>query len=199
MRDLSLHLLDIIQNSVNAGARRIEAEFAADPALNLLIMRVSDNGCGMPPDLVRQVTDPFVTTRTTRPVGLGLPLLKEQCELTGGKLTLESEVGAGTVITAELGLDSIDRLPLGSVSATWTMLILADPQIDYRLVMRSPGRHFALLLDEIRDQLAGVPLSEPAVLEWIRDYIDEQQIIIFGGVLHEIISRTGCDSSESPG
>lgn len=199
MRDLSLHLLDIIQNSVKAGARRIEAEFSADPAQNLLTMVVRDNGCGMPPDLARRVTDPFVTTRTTRSVGLGLPLLKEQCELTGGRLTLESEVGTGTVLTAELGLDSIDRLPLGEISSTWVVLILADPQIDYHLVMQSPGRRFELGLAEVREQLQGVPLSEPAVLEWIKDYIDEQQVKIFGGVLHEIISRTGCDSAESPG
>ena len=199
MRDLSLHLLDIIQNSVKAGALRIEAEFSADPAMNLLTMVVRDNGCGMPPELARRVTDPFVTTRTTRSVGLGLPLLKEQCELTGGRLTLESEVGTGTVLTAELGLDSIDRLPLGEISSTWVVLILADPLIDYRLVMQSPGRRFELGLAEVREQLQEVPLSEPAVLEWIKDYIDEQQENIFGGVLHEIISRTGCDSAESPG
>lgn len=199
MRDLSLHLLDIIQNSVKAGALRIEAEFSADPAMNLLTMVVRDNGCGMPPELARRVTDPFVTTRTTRSVGLGLPLLKEQCELTGGRLTLESEVGTGTVLTAELGLESIDRLPLGEISSTWVVLILADPLIDYRLVMQSPGRRFELGLAEVREQLQEVPLSEPAVLEWIKDYIDEQQENIFGGVLHEIISRTGCDSAESPG
>ena len=199
MRDLSLHLLDIIQNSVNAGARRIEAEFTAEPALNLLTMVVRDNGCGMPPELARQVTDPFVTTRTTRSVGLGLPLLKEQCELTGGRLLLESEVGAGTVLTAEFGLDSIDRLPLGEISSTWVVLIMADPLIDYRLVLQSPGRHFELDLAAVREQLTGVSPAEPAVLEWIKDYIDEQQQIIFGGILHEIISRTGCDSAESPG
>lgn len=198
MRDLSLHLLDIIQNSVKAGARRIEVVVDADPAANRLRLQVIDNGCGMSPELLRRVIDPFVTTRTTRSVGLGIPLLKEQCELTGGHLNLVSEVGKGTTLTADLGLDNIDRLPLGEISETWTVLIMADPMIDYRLTLLSPGQRFDLDLAEIRRQMADVPLSEPSVLEWIRSNIEEQQEIIFGGVLHEIISRTGSHSAESP-
>lgn len=199
MRDLSLHLLDIIQNSVKAGAQRIEVVVDAAPADNRLRLQVIDNGCGMSPELLRRVTDPFVTTRTTRSVGLGIPLLKEQCELTGGSLMLKSEVGKGTTLTADLGLDSIDRLPLGEIGETWTVLIMADPTIDYLLTLLSPGQRFDLDLSEIRQQLLDVPISESSVLEWIRTCIEEQQEIIFGGVLHEIISRTGSHQAESQG
>ncbi len=199
MRDLSLHLLDIVQNSVKAGAQRIEVTLEADPAADRFWMKVKDNGSGMSPELLQQVTDPFVTTRTTRSVGLGIPLLKEQCELTGGSLALKSEVGVGTALTAELGLSSIDRLPLGEISATWVALIMSDQTIDYRLILVAPNRRFELDLAEVRLQLGDVPINEPTVLDWIKSYIDEQQEIIFGGVLHEIISRTGSHSAKSQG
>jgi len=199
MRDLSLHLLDIIQNSVKAGARRIDVQVSADPSADRLQLQVSDNGCGMSPELLARVTDPFVTTRKTRSVGLGIPLLKEQCELTGGCLNLVSEVGKGTTLTAELGLSCIDRLPLGDLGETWQALVIADPTIDYRLILQAPGRQFELDLAELRLRLPDVPLNEPAVLDWIRESIEEQQDIIFGGVLHEIISRTGSHQAEGQG
>ncbi len=199
MRELALHLLDIIQNSVKAGARRIEVLVEAEPGINRLRLRVSDNGYGMAPELLARVTDPFVTTRKTRSVGLGIPLLKEQCEQTGGSLAIESAVGQGTVLTADLGLDSIDRLPLGELGETWQVLVQANPEIDYRLSLLSPGRRYDLDLADIRRQMADVPLNEPAVLDWIRFNIEEQQDIIFGGVLHEIISRTGSHPAESQG
>ena len=188
MHDLSQHLLDIIQNSVKAGARRIEVSVEADRAASLLRLVICDNGCGMPPDLLKRVTDPFVTTRTTRKVGLGLPLLKEQCELTGGRLTLASQVDAGTTLTAELGLDSIDRLPLGDLGEVWAMLIMSNPAIDFCLKLQAPGCETALDTADLRLQLDGVPLSEPDVLQWIKEFVAEQQQKIFGGVLHEIFS-----------
>ncbi|MEA4890246.1 MAG: ATP-binding protein [Clostridiaceae bacterium] len=189
MRELSLHLMDIIQNSVKAGAHRIEVVLEADPVRDRIFIRISDNGCGMSPELLQRVTDPFFTTRKTRSVGLGIPLFKEQCEITGGYLELHSEVGKGTTVEAVLGLSSIDRLPLGNVSETITTLIQSDPSIDYDLVLVAPGRRFELDLAEIRKQMDDVPLNEPSVLTWLGQYIAEQQEYIFGGVLHEIISR----------
>jgi len=188
MHDLSLHLLDIIQNSIKAGARRISATIEVLPAINRLSLTIGDDGCGIPPDLLRHVTDPFVTTRTTRSVGLGLPLLREHCELTGGRLLLDSSVGGGTTLVAELGLDSIDRLPLGDLGETWAALLLASPQIDFCLSMRVPEREAVVDTAELRILLDDVPLIEPNVLIWIRDYVAEQQQIIFGGVLNEIFS-----------
>lgn len=188
MHDLSLHLLDIVQNSIRAGAYRIEVSVEAEPAINRLRLVISDDGCGMPPELLSRVTDPFVTSRTTRPVGLGLPLLKEHCELTGGQLTLDSQVGCGTKLVADLGLDSIDRLPLGDLGETWATLILSAPGIDFCLALRSPDREEILDTAEMRLRLDGVSLAEPEVLNWVKAYVAEQQQIIFGGVLHEIIS-----------
>ncbi len=162
--------------------------FDADPAAGFLRLTVRDDGCGMSPDLLSRVTDPFVTTRTTRSIGLGLPLFKEQCELTGGKLLLTSALGAGTTLTAELGLNHVDRLPLGNLGETWKTQIMADPAKDYCLILRAPDREMILDTIELRQRLDDVPLDEPDVLQWVGDFVAEQQQLIFGGVLNEIIS-----------
>lgn len=188
MHDLSLHLLDIIQNSIKAGAHRIAVTIEADPAADRLRAEIIDDGCGMTPEMTARVMDPFVTTRTTRKVGLGLPLLKEQCELTGGSLTLTSVPGQGTTLVAELGLNSIDRLPLGDLGDTWSLLMTSDPQIDFCLTMRSVSIENVFDTADLRISLEDVPLNQPDVLQWIREYVAEQQQIIFGGVLHEIFS-----------
>lgn len=188
MLDLSLHLMDIIQNSLKAGATRIDVCVAAEPADDCLTMTVRDNGCGMARSLLERAVDPFTTTRQTRTVGLGLPLLRDQCELTGGCLTLASEPGAGTTVQAVLGLSSIDRLPIGSISETMTLLVLADPAVDYRVTLRSPAGTMVLDWADLRGQLGDVPLNAPEVIEWLSSYLDEQHMHIFGGVLHEIIS-----------
>jgi hypothetical protein len=186
MRDLSLHLMDIVQNSVKAKANAIRISFEAQPAQDWLIMAVEDNGSGMPLEMVEAVKDPFVTSRTTRSVGLGIPLLKELCELTGGELLLESTLGLGTNLSARLGLHSIDRLPLGDIGGTLFVLVSADPQLDYSLIFSAPDRLFELNLHDLREELDGVPLDEPEVLAWIRDYVREQQQAIFAGFLDEI-------------
>jgi len=188
MHDLSLHLLDIVQNSIKASARRISVTLEVLSSQNRLRLTVSDDGCGMSPELLRQVTDPFVTTRTTRKVGLGLPLLKEQCELTGGQLLLESQPGCGTTLAAELGLDSIDRLPLGDLGATWSAILVSNPSINYCLTLRAQNKEEVLDTAELRLMLEDVPLNDPNVLRWIREYVAEKQQMIFGGVLHEIFS-----------
>lgn len=187
MRDLSLHLMDIIQNSIKAGASQIDIAIEARPAEDLLQIEICDNGCGMPPEMVNSVTDPFVTSRTTRSVGLGIPLLKEHCELTGGQLSLASTVGQGTTLIARMGLSNLDRLPLGDISDTFTILVMTDPTINYLLVFSALDRQFELDLNDIRDQLDGVPLTEPSVLEWLREYVREQQTEVFSGILHEIL------------
>jgi hypothetical protein len=186
MRELSLHLLDIIQNARQAGARTIRIALRADPGADTLRLLIADDGCGMAAELLSTVTDPFVTTRTTRKVGLGIPLLKELCEQTGGSLNLSSQPGCGTCLEAVLGLSHIDRLPLGSVSETIRLLVLDDPTIDYCLEMACPDQCRTLDLAEVRQKLDGVPLNEPTVLAWIGAFIDEQQAFIFGGILNEI-------------
>lgn len=186
MRDLSLHLMDIVQNSLKAGANNVRIAIEAETGLDRLSITIDDDGHGMTPEMLANVTDPFFTTRTTRSVGLGIPLLKEHCDLTGGELNLESSPGQGTRLKAVFGLTSIDRMPLGEISDTMTALVLSDPEVDYRLVFQADGKKFELDWRDMRAQLADVPLNEPAVLDWIQSCLTEQQQYIFGGVLHEI-------------
>lgn len=188
MRDLSLHLLDIIQNSVKAGATEIAVSLTADERNDLLTLRVDDNGCGMDSLLLSKVIDPFTTTRKTRSVGLGIPLLKEACEMTGGSFGIQSEPGVGTKVEANFVLSSIDRLPVGNVGDTFFGLALDHPEIDYRLELKSGEQEFILDFKDLRKRLDGVPLNEISVCTWIKESIEEEKNNIFGGILDEIIS-----------
>jgi len=131
MQELSLNILDVAQNSVRAGATLTEITVDEQPADDRLTISIRDNGCGMAPEQVRQVTDPFFTTRTTRRVGLGVPLLKMAAELTGGSLEITSEPGRGTSLRAVFGLNHIDRMPLGDIAATICSLVQCNPDIDF--------------------------------------------------------------------
>ena len=186
MRDLSLHLLDIIQNSLKAGASRIEVRIDASQARDRLTIEVIDDGCGMEADFLARVTDPFVTSRTTRSIGLGIPLFRESATITGGSFSIESKPGVGTTIVAEFVLSNIDRLPLGDLADTFTGLVLSDPSRNYILDLSAGEKRFVLDLDEVRQLLIDVPLNDPTVLEWLGELIREQQCTIFGGVLYEI-------------
>lgn len=183
MRDLSLHLLDIITNSISAGAARISVEICMSPEEDELLIRIDDNGKGMNADFLETVTDPFSTTRTTRKVGLGIPLFKEACELTGGSFQISSEPGVGTSVTARFVLSSIDRLPLGDIGETISGLIGSYPDRDF-VILFSNRQGDKSMFDtyDIRERLQGVPLSDPDVYLFIRDYLREQQEQILGGI-----------------
>lgn len=183
MRDLSLHLLDIIMNSIRAEASRILVSITKNEQQDSLIVTIEDDGKGMSPDFVKKVTDPFATTRTTRKVGLGIPLFKESCELTDGDLSIESSEGVGTTLTARMKLSSIDRLPLGDMGETLAGLIRAYPDLDF-VVTFSSDREGESRLDtlEVREKLDGVPLSTLDVYVFLRDYIGEQQEQYLGGI-----------------
>jgi len=189
LRDLSLHLLDIIQNSVNACASSIYIEInAGDEYLEITI---KDNGRGMTRSLLNEVTDPFVTTRKTRKVGLGIPLLKEACEITGGSLFIDSEEGNGTQLKMKMLISSIDRLPVGDIGSTFMGLAMSNPETDFTLVMKSRKDEYQLSFFEIRKHLDGVPLNEISVANWIKDNIEESKNYIFGGILNEITGTVG--------
>lgn len=186
MRDLSLHLLDIIQNSLKAGASRIEIRIDADQKRDRLSVQVLDNGCGMSEDMLSRVTDPFTTSRTTRSVGLGVPLFREAATITGGSFEIDSKLGIGTSLCAEFVISSIDRLPIGDLADTFVGLVLSDPARYYVIAFSAGEKRFDLDLDEVRQELIDVPLNDPHVLEWIQAVIREQQCTIFGGVLYEV-------------
>lgn len=174
MRELSLNILDIAQNSISAGASLTEIVVNENTKDNTLLIGIYDNGCGMTEEQVKSVIDPFFTTRTTRKVGMGIPLFKMSCEQTGGKFTIESQKGVGTKINALYKTDSVDFTPLGDIAATIVTIVSmnSDKEFLYRRVL--DDKEFIFSTIEIKKILDGVPLSEPSVMSWIEQYINEQ-------------------------
>ncbi len=187
MRDLSLHLMDIIQNSISACASKLNVTIKTVPVSNQLFITVSDNGSGIESELLKSITDPFTTTRQTRKVGLGIPLFKATAERSGGYLEISSEIGVGTSLTAVFKIDNIDRPPLGDIAETIVNILTANPEIELNMVLdNGTNESFILRTDELKNQLGGVPINEYEVLEWIRGFIEDNIKITFGGVLNEV-------------
>lgn len=174
MQELSLNILDIAENSVKAGASLITVAVCYRPAADRLTVTITDDGCGMDAETVRKVTDPFYTTRTTRRVGMGLPLWKMAAEMTGGSMTVESAPGVGTTVTAVFGMRHIDRLPLGDLPQTMATLIGGSPEKDFRLEFEYDGVRFAADTREYRTVLGEeISLAEPEVLAFIIGQVAE--------------------------
>ncbi len=183
MRDLSLHILDLTQNSVRANATLVQLDVSVDER-KWITIRITDDGCGMDAELKERVLSPFATTRTTRKVGLGIPLMAQNARLTGGDVTLESEVGKGTVLTVMLDGGSIDCLPLGDLAGTMTTLISANPdKPDFVLTCKSVKGEMLFDTRQVRQVLSGVSLNEPEITAWMLSAIQEEIEPIFGGVI----------------
>ena len=174
MKDLSLHLLDVAKNSVAAGAKHVSVTLEEDEA-GWLTLTIADDGRGMSPEFLAQVTDPFTTTRTTRKVGLGLPLLRLTAEQTGGSLAIESTLGVGTTVTARFQRRHLDCPPLGDLAGTVALLIQGSPEMELTYRHTTPRGEAALSTAELRDILGDVSLAEPEVFAWIQDYLTEQE------------------------
>ena len=178
MKELSLHLLDVAQNSVTAGARHINLSLEEDTR-HACRMAITDDGKGMSAEFLAAVTDPFTTTRTTRKVGLGLPLLRMTAEQTGGGVEIESEVGVGTTVTARFQADHIDCPPMGDLAATVALLIQGAPDVEWTWRRATPCGSYLLETRQLREVLGpDVPLSEPSVALWIKEYLEEQEQMI---------------------
>lgn len=173
MTEISLHILDIAQNSIKAGATLTEIFISESTEDNTFVVEISDNGCGMDADFLKDVTSPFRTTRTTRKVGMGLSLFQSAAELTGGSFSITSQVGDGTVVTACFVRDSIDRQPLGDMAGTMATLIGGSPDVDFVYRHVIDDREFCLDTREVRQLLDGVELTEPDVRVWITGYVQE--------------------------
>lgn len=173
MRELALHLLDIAENSISAGSANIRIEVEEDTAADNLRIRIEDDGCGMDAELVARITDPFVTSRTTRKVGLGIPLLKAAAEACEGCFTIESAPGEGTLIEVVFRHSHIDRMPLGDLAGTIHTLVIGSPEIHWTFVYRLDGREFVFDDKPIKQELEGIPLSAPPVLKYIRQTLQE--------------------------
>lgn len=172
MVELSLHILDIVQNSVSAGADKIEIEIIENSQEDRLSIIIRDNGKGMSQDIVDKVLDPYTTSRTSRKVGMGIPLLNDACISTGGKLTIDSELGKGTVVQSVLGLTHIDRQPLGDMAGVVVMLISANPSIRFIYSHTKNNNNFTLDTDEVKEVLEGVPIETPEVGRMLKEMIN---------------------------
>ncbi len=175
MRELSLHILDLLQNALEAGATDVDVRIDEDLAGDQLKIVVRDNGRGMDAETVRRVQDPFFTTRTTRHVGLGLPLLDAAARRSEGILVVESAPGRGTAVTVTFRHSHLDRAPLGDVAGTLLAFLLHDdaatPHLRYQHVR--DGRAFGLDTAELLAEVGGIPFSYPPLRAWLRAYLSE--------------------------
>ena len=178
MRELSLNVLDIVQNSITASANLIEIKLVEDTNNDILKINIFDNGKGMTDEQIKSVTDPFYTTRTTRKIGLGIPLFKMAAEMSGGSFKIESTVGVGTKIYTSYIHSSIDRMPVGNINETVSMLIRMNPDIDFVYTHTFNEKSYSLDTRELREQLEEVPLDTPEVIDWINEYLTENDSLI---------------------
>ena len=176
MKELSLNILDIAKNSTKAKATLVTIIIDERDGWRTLTIR--DDGCGMPPEMVATVTDPFTTSRKTRPVGMGLPLLKLAAEQTGGTLSVKSSQGEdhGTEVTATFDMHHLDCVPVGDYAGSIVTLIQGSPEIDFSfLYHREDGRETALETRQMREILGDVPLDLPEVLAWVQASLTEEE------------------------
>jgi hypothetical protein len=174
LEDLSQHILDIAENSSGAGASFVTIEVSEDVRANVLAMTVEDNGCGMSPEFLAKVTDPFTTTRTARRVGMGLPFLKQSSEMCGGEFSISSERGKGTRTRATFARDSIDRPPLGDIPAAVMAIFMGHTEIDWTYRHIYNDKEFEITTLELVEALEDRELLNTVdVGLWIRGAVSE--------------------------
>jgi hypothetical protein len=171
--ELSLHILDIVENSVRAGASLVRVTVEEDTDSDRYKMEIEDNGSGMTEEVRQKALDPFFTSKKVRRVGLGLPMLSEAAERTGGSFLLESSPGRGTRVRAEFGLGHIDRQPLGKITGTLITILIGNPDTDFVYEHVRNGRVYSLDTREIKEELDGIPINHPEVLDFLRTNIQE--------------------------
>jgi len=173
MRELSLHIMDIVQNSISADADLIQIIIHEDVEKDILEICIIDNGKGMPEDLLKTVSDPFTTTRTTRKVGLGISLFKAAAEQCNGHFSIESAVGKGTVVKASFQHSHIDRAPLGNIGETILNIVTGNPDVNFVYIHHVDNRQFEFDTRKIKDILQGVLINNAEVILWLKDYLNE--------------------------
>ena len=173
MKELSLHILDITQNSIRAQAQLVKLVIVESPANNQLTIIIEDDGCGIPADRLQHITDPFVTTRTTRRVGLGLSLFKAAAEACGGYFEISSTVGVGTKVTGSFMRDHIDRAPLGNMADTVLNMVMSFGETDLYYEHDYNNQIFVFNTREIKETLEVESLNEAGILTWIREFVAE--------------------------
>ncbi len=173
MRELSLHILDIAQNSIEAGADTIGITISEDESSDLLTITIEDDGPGIPEEILDRIANPFVTSRKTRRVGLGIPLFREAARMAGGDLEIQSAVGQGTQVEANFRISSIDRAPLGDIAETMALLIVCNPHVNFKYQHVRGNAKFACSTDTLEGILGDIPIGSPSAVPVIRDVIKE--------------------------
>lgn len=179
MKEFALHVLDIAENSVRGEASHITIHIVEDKRENLFAMEIADDGKGIPAEMLKTIKDPFTTTRTHRRVGMGIPFLNDTCLMCGGHLDIQSEVGVGTTVRAEMQYNNIDRPPLGDIASTILNLFASYPQIhfnyvhEYREKDEDELREFSISTDELDEVLEGTPISTPSIYVWVKGFLKD--------------------------
>lgn len=171
MKDLSMHIMDIVQNSISASAGQIEIRISYRKEEDTYSLDIIDNGKGMDNEMLSKVTDPFFTTRKTRKVGMGIPLLKMNAERTGGRFTIESAPGNGTSVKAEFKPAHPDMLPEGDLEGTIVLLCHSNPEIHFIFSYQYEGNSYCFDTDEIKEALGEVSISEPMVYPILKELL----------------------------
>lgn len=184
MTEISLNILDVAENSTKAGASLVTITVEADFPADQLTVIIEDNGCGMTPDQVEQVTDPFFTSRTTRKVGLGVPFFKYAAESTGGTFSIESQKDVGTKVTAVFILSHIDRMPLGDINTTIHTLVVYHPNTDFIYHYRYNDRSFTMDTREFKEILGDIPFDTPEISAYIMEFLNENKLETDGGAVY---------------
>ena len=177
MKDLSLHILDIVENSVAANASEIEIRISEDKKKDLFSVEIIDNGAGMDKETQQRALDPFYTTKTVRRFGFGLSLLSEAAKAANGHFAIESEKGEGTKIKADFQYSHIDRKPVGDMGQTIITLVIGNPEIDLIYVHQKNNQKYSLDTRKIKSRLKGTPLNSLAGIRMIRE--DLKKILRF--------------------
>lgn len=175
-----MHILDIAQNAIRAKADLITIKVKIDDQNDVLTVRIEDNGCGMSDEMLESVRNPFTTTRTTRNVGLGIPLFAASCEKTQRKLSIDSQLDVGTILTAQYAFSHIDRPPVGDIAQTIYTLTIMNPNIDFVLTVQR-NEAFEFDTRQIKQTLDGVPITTPDVSAFINGFLQEGIEQVFGG------------------
>lgn len=173
MKEISLHIMDIAQNSISAKASLVEIRITESPKTNQLTIEISDNGKGMDDQTLMQVTDPYFTTRTTRRVGLGIPLFMQAARQAGGTMQITSSPGNGTTLITEMQLGHIDLQPLGDIAGVISLLVCGNPEIDFIYTHKTDRSEYKFDSREVKKELGDLSIAHPQVAKFIKEMIRE--------------------------
>jgi len=173
LEDLSLHILDIVENAISAKAKKVDILVMEEPGKDQLTIEIKDDGMGMDEEIAQKAVDPFFTTRSSRRVGLGLSLMAQATQEAGGSFRIESEPGRGTKVTATFQYHHIDRKPLGNMIETMMTLLLGNPDLEITYTHKKNEKSYRLDSLVLKHQFKDRPLIDPEVIQWVKMHLRE--------------------------